>query len=348
MKLAISGKGGVGKTTFAALLIKTLSEQGKRVLAIDADPDANLAAALGIPNPESIAPISDMKALIEERTGAKVGSLGSFFKLNPKVDDLPETLSVEVDHIKFMRLGGVKKGGGGCICPTSTLLKALIAHILLARDEVVVMDMEAGIEHLGRGTAAATDRLIVVVEPGRRSVETAQNIRRLAEEIGLTRISLVGNKIRGESDQAFLEKYVTGFEWLGFLPYDERIIECDLSGKSPFDVDTLGKEVVLDIVDRLLNEEREHKHQHVHEHVHEHLHEHRHGGTTHEHLHVHRHAHEHGHSHAHGDSSGQHGEPGAHQHAGEHGPHDHNHTDHQSEPHNHAHEPDSDQKPRQE
>jgi CO dehydrogenase maturation factor len=137
MKLAISGKGGVGKTTFAALLIKTLNAEGKRVLAIDADPDANLAAALGISNPESITPISNMKELIEERTGAKVGSIGSFFKLNPKVDDLPEKLSVEMDHIKFMRLGGIKKGGGGCICPESTLLKALVTHVLLARDEVV-------------------------------------------------------------------------------------------------------------------------------------------------------------------------------------------------------------------
>ncbi len=248
MKLAISGKGGVGKTTFAALLIKTWSARGKRVLAIDADPDANLAAALGIPNPQSVVPISDMKALIEERTGATPGSMGSFFKLNPRVDDLPEKCSVEVGSIKFMRLGGVKKGGSGCICPESTLLKALVAHVLLARDEVVVLDMEAGIEHLGRGTASATDKLIVVVEPGRRSVETAVNIKRLAGEIGLSRTLLVGNKIRGESDQEFLKKYVTGFEWLGFLPYDEKIIECDLSGKSPYDTDTPVKDVVQQIV----------------------------------------------------------------------------------------------------
>ena len=248
MKLAISGKGGVGKTTFAALLIKTLTEQGKRVLAIDADPDANLAAALGIPNPESIVPISDMKRLIEERTGAKVGSVGAFFKLNPKVDDLPERCSVEVDNIKFMRLGGVKKGGGGCICPESSLLKALVAHVLLARDDVVVMDMEAGIEHLGRGTASAMDKLIVVVEPGRRSVETAHNIKRLAAEIGLTRIFLVGNKIRGDADQEFLERYVTGFRWLGFLPYDEEIIQADLTGQCPYDSDTPAKKVVREIV----------------------------------------------------------------------------------------------------
>ncbi len=248
MKLAVSGKGGVGKTTFAALLIRTFNEQGKRVLAIDADPDANLAAALGIPNPQSITPIANMKALIEERTGAKGGSMGSFFRLNPKVDDLPEKLSVAVDHIKFMRLGGVKKGGGGCICPESTLLKTLVTHILLARDEVVVMDMEAGIEHLGRGTASAMDKLIVVVEPGRRSVDTAHNIKRLATDIGLNRIYLVGNKIRGEADRRFLEKYVIGLEWLGFLPYDEEIIEADLSGESPYDRDTPAKEAIREMI----------------------------------------------------------------------------------------------------
>jgi CO dehydrogenase maturation factor len=248
MKLCISGKGGVGKTTFAALLIKALSDEGKRVLAIDADPDANLAAALGIPNPDAITPISDMKALIEERTGAKPGSMGSFFKLNPKVDDLPEKLSVEINRIKFMRLGGVKRGGGGCICPESTLLKTLVIHLLLARDEVVVMDMEAGIEHLGRGTASATDKLMVVVEPGRRSVETAHNIKRLAAQIGLMRVFLVGNKIRGEADKEFLKKYVTGFEWLGFLPYDEAIIEADLKGESPYDTDTPAKQVVEEMI----------------------------------------------------------------------------------------------------
>jgi CO dehydrogenase maturation factor len=233
------------------LLIRAFNEQGKRVLAIDADPDANLAAALGIPNPQSISPISNMKALIEERTGAKGGSMGSFFRLNPKVDDLPEKLSVPVDHIKFMRLGGVKKGGGGCICPESTLLKTLVTHILLARDEVVIMDMEAGIEHLGRGTASAMDKLIVVVEPGRRSVDTAHNIKRLAADIGLNRIVLVGNKIRGEADRKFLEKYVVGLEWLGFLPYDEEIIEADLSGESPYDRDTPAKEVIREMIKTL-------------------------------------------------------------------------------------------------
>lgn len=248
MKLAVSGKGGVGKTTFSALLIRTLNAQGKHVLAIDADPDANLAAALGIADAEKIIPIAEMKDLIFERTEARPGSIGGFFKLNPKVDDLPEKLSAKLDHIKLMRLGGVKKGGAGCICPESTLLKALITHIVLARDEVVVMDMEAGIEHLGRATAGAVDRLLVVVEPGRRSIDTAGHIRQLASEIGLKQIAVIGNKIRTQQDQDFIRTHLSDFEILGFIPYDDAFIEADLKGISPFDVNSSALSVVQSIV----------------------------------------------------------------------------------------------------
>jgi CO dehydrogenase maturation factor len=251
MKLAVSGKGGVGKTTFSALLIRTLNAQGKRVLAIDADPDANLAAALGIPDAEKIVPIAEMKELIFERTEAQPGSIGGFFKLNPKVDDLPDSLSAKLENIKLMRLGGVKKGGGGCICPESTLLRALMLHIVLARDEVVVMDMEAGIEHLGRATASAVDKLIVVVEPGRRSMDTAGHIKKLASEIGLKNIGLVGNKIRGQKDEEFLKKHLSDFEFLGFIRHDEALIEADLDGVSPYDVDSIAKTNVKEMIDRL-------------------------------------------------------------------------------------------------
>jgi CO dehydrogenase maturation factor len=252
MKLAVSGKGGVGKTTFAALLIRSLSDSGKKVLAIDADPDANLAAALGIDEIERIIPIAEMKEMIFERTGAQPGSIGGFFRLNPKVDDLPDTLSVRKDNIKLMRLGSVKKGGGGCLCPESTLLKALVMHIVLARDEVVVMDMEAGIEHLGRATAKAVDRLIVVVEPGRRSIDTAEHIRRLASEIKLTRIAVVGNKIRSPQDEEFVRKHLSDFQILGFLPYTDALIEADLHGQSPYDVASPAKERVRDMLAALL------------------------------------------------------------------------------------------------
>jgi CO dehydrogenase maturation factor len=251
MKLAVSGKGGVGKTTFSALLIRSLNAQKKHVLAIDADPDANLAAALGIPDADKIIPIAEMKELIFERTEAKPGSIGGFFKLNPKVDDLPETLSAKLDNIKLMRLGGVQKGGSGCICPESTLLRALITHIVLARDEVVVMDMEAGIEHLGRATASAVDKLIVVVEPGRRSMDTASHINKLASEIGLKHIVLVGNKVRSSKDETFLRKNLDNFKFLGFIPYDEALIEADLDGVSPFDVKSSAKERVQNMLSNL-------------------------------------------------------------------------------------------------
>jgi CO dehydrogenase maturation factor len=251
MKLAISGKGGVGKTTFSSILIRTLSDIGKKVLAIDADPDANLAAALGIADADKITPIAEMKEMILERTGAQPGSIGGFFKLNPKVDDLPDALSVKKDGIKLMRLGSVKKGGGGCLCPESTLLKALVMHIVLARDEVVVMDMEAGIEHLGRATASAVDKLIVVVEPGRRSIDTAEHIRRLASEIHLKKLFIVGNKVRSPKDEEFLKKHLSDFDILGFIPYADDLIEADLNGESPYDVESTAKARVKEMVTHL-------------------------------------------------------------------------------------------------
>lgn len=251
MKIAVSGKGGVGKTTFSAFLIRAFNETGKHVLAIDADPDANLAVAVGIPDADKIVPIADMKDLCYERTEARPGTIGGFFKLNPKVDDLPDALSAKFENIKLMRLGGIKKGGAGCICPESALLKALMTHIVLARNEVVVMDMEAGIEHLGRATAQSVDRLIVVVEPGSRSIDTARHIRNLASEIRLTAISLVGNKIRNPEDEAFLRERLPDFPFLGFIPHDNALIEADLKGLSPYDVPSQAKTLICEMMQTL-------------------------------------------------------------------------------------------------
>jgi CO dehydrogenase maturation factor len=229
MKIAISGKGGVGKTLLAAILSKIFAESGYSVLAIDADPDANLAATLGFPHPDKIVPISEMKDLIAERTGAQPGKSGGYFKLNPKVDDLPGKYWVEHDGIRLMLMGRTKRGGSGCYCPENALLKALVNHLLLARDEVVIMDMVAGIEHLGRATASAVDKLIVVVEPGRRSIETANTINKLAQDIGLRNIAVVGNKVRGEQDREFLISSLPGYEFLGFIPYDPAIVDADFA-----------------------------------------------------------------------------------------------------------------------
>ena len=248
MKIAISGKGGVGKTTFAAFLIKSLQLKGKSVLAIDADPDANLPQALGAKNPKEITPISEMKSLIEERTETKIGTMGALFKMNPKVSDLPEKLSIDVDGVKLMVLGGIKTAEGGCICPQSVLLKVLVSHLILARGEVVVLDMEAGLEHLGRGTARAVDKMIVIVEPGTRSIETARQIKRLSEGLGIKNIEIVGNKIRSERDKDFLLKNMNNFNFLGFLPFNENIIEADLDGRPPYEKDPEGLKIVSEMM----------------------------------------------------------------------------------------------------
>lgn len=250
MKLAISGKGGVGKTTLSSLLAYYFAEKGKKVIAVDADPDANLAMAMGFNEDMNIVPISEMETLIEERTGAKPGQSGSFFKINPKVDDLPEKLWIEEGNIRLMVMGTVKKGGSGCICPESTLLRNLISHLVLYRDEIVILDMEAGIEHLGRGVASSVDLLIVVVEPGKRSIETAKTVKSLAADIGLNKIAVVGNKIRKKSDEDFVLDNLKGIDVIGFLPFDESFIESDIKG---FSAVTQHSDNIEQLFERIIN-----------------------------------------------------------------------------------------------
>jgi len=237
----------------ASLLSKIFVDSGYSVIAIDADPDANLAATLGFPQAEEIIPISEMKELIEERTGARPGQSAPYFKLNPKVDDIPEKYALKQNGIRLMRMGRIKKGGTGCYCPENALLKALLTHLLVARSEVVILDMEAGIEHLGRGTARAVDKLIVVVEPGRRSIETALSIEKLATEIGLQNIAVVGNKIRSQSEKEFLISNLPGFEFLGFIPYDQAIVDADLANLPILDSSQQIIAAVKDIYQALLS-----------------------------------------------------------------------------------------------
>ena len=236
MKIAITGKGGVGKTTIAGTLARIFADRGMMVYAVDADPDANLASAIGI-GPEAAAaiiPISELGELIRERTGAEPGSSSPVFRLNPKVDDIPERFSTEAHGVRLLRLGTVKKGGGGCVCPESALLKSLLSHLMLNEREVVLVDMEAGIEHLGRATARGVDAMLVVVEPGRRSIQTAEAITRLAGEIGITNIMLVVNKVT-PADTGFCTDLNQGFEVIGCLPLSEDVRQADLNGLAPFD-----------------------------------------------------------------------------------------------------------------
>ena len=236
MKLAITGKGGVGKTTLASLLARLYAAEGKSVLAIDANPDANLAMALGIPQQEvsQITPIAEMKGLIEERTGAKPGSQAPYFKLNPKVDDIPERFSARIDGVRLLVMGTVKGAGSGCMCPESALLRSLMGHLLFRESDVVIMDMDAGMEHIGRGTAQGVDAFIIVVEPGKRSVQTAEAIGRLAAELG-PRCYVVGSKVTGDEDRRFISESLSDFEVLGFISYSPQVRDADLQGVSVFD-----------------------------------------------------------------------------------------------------------------
>lgn len=232
MKVAVSGKGGVGKTTLSSLLARYWARNGYRVLAVDADPDANLGSALGI-DTTGIVPVAKMEQLIAERTGVTPGTVGGFFKMNPKVDDLPEALGRERDGVRLLVMGTVKKGGGGCICPESVLLKALVTHLVLYQKDAVLMDMEAGIEHLGRGTAQGVDRLVIVVEPGRRSIETAAKVRQLTKDIGLHKVVAVGSKVRNQREEEFVKENLDGIPLIGILPFSEEIAAADLENRPP-------------------------------------------------------------------------------------------------------------------
>jgi len=253
MKLAITGKGGVGKTTTASLLARAYAAEGNSVVAIDANPDANLAIALGVApeEAEKIAPIVELEDVIEERTGAKKGSMGGFFKVNPKVDDIPEKFSIRKNGISILVMGTVKKGGSGCLCPEGAFLKSLLSHLVLNRSEVVIMDMDAGVENLGRGTAKGVDAFIIVVEPGQRSFQTARAIRKLAKDLGVSKCYIVGSKTKDESDRNYITENLPDFQVLGFINYHAEVAMADRLGQSVYEVAPQAVNDVKKIIDLL-------------------------------------------------------------------------------------------------
>jgi len=247
MKIAITGKGGVGKTTFAAILSRLYADEGFRVLAVDADPDANLALALGFPQEiiANMTPIAEMKDLIASRTNTPTDSFSKMFKLNPQVDDIPEKYCTSYNGVNLLTMGTVESGGSGCVCPEHVLLKRLTSHLVLQNKDVVIMDMEAGIEHLGRGTAQGVKAFIAVVEPGARSLQTYDKIRKLALDIGVSKVFVVGNKIRSEKDKEYILNNVDSDACLGFTSYNEGVVNSDRTDQSPYTNQQIVEEIKI-------------------------------------------------------------------------------------------------------
>ncbi|RMG03208.1 MAG: carbon monoxide dehydrogenase [Nitrospirae bacterium] len=253
MKIAITGKGGVGKTTLSSILSHLYAREGRKVLSVDADPDANLAQAFGLKEQEiaSIRPISEMKDLIAERTGARPGSMGGVFKLNPRVDDIPEEFGKRIDGITLLIMGKSKEAASGCYCPENVFLRRLLSHLIVERDEVVIVDMEAGIEHLTRGTAQGVDAFIVVVEPGQRSIQTAHHVKEMAAGLGIERVYVVANKIHRDEEVDFIKEATSGMEFLGHITFKTEIMEADIQGKPPYTVSNATVEEVMEIKKKL-------------------------------------------------------------------------------------------------
>ena len=247
MRLAITGKGGVGKTTLSSTLARLYADEGRTVLAADVDPDANLGLALGLSQEEvdQIIPISKMRDLAKERTGASDDN--RFYKLNPSVADIPEKFAKTVNGVKLLVMGTVDVGGTGCVCPEHVMLKSILSALTYRKGDVVIMDMEAGLEHLGRGTAANMDQFIVVIEPGARSVQTYRNVKRLAADLGVKQVRVVANKVRDAQDERFIRESIPAEDLLGIVHYNTEIMDADRNGKSPYDFSPTAIEEIRQI-----------------------------------------------------------------------------------------------------
>jgi CO dehydrogenase maturation factor len=237
VKIAIGGKGGVGKTTVSAIWAQLFADDGLDVLAIDADPNTNLASAFGIPSEQSPEPLIKMKELIAERTGTGKDAVGAYFRLNPKVIDLPEKYWLETKGLKLLILGAITQAGTGCACPEGAFLKALLTHTILQRQELVLVDLAAGVEFMGRASVQGIDTFIAVVEPGGRSIETANNIAKMAKELGIGCVGAIANKITESAQAELIKSQLKEAVLLGTLPYSRFVQEADLKRAPIFGAD---------------------------------------------------------------------------------------------------------------
>ncbi len=249
MKIAVSGKGGAGKTTIAAFLIQALADRDRQVLAIDADPSPHLARALDFPQAEEIRPIAEMRDLIQERSERD----GPFYRLNPKVSDLPERFMRQKGNIKLMVLGAIQQGGAGCACADNAVLRTLLNILLLSPNEDIVIDMEAGVEHLGRGTIASVDHLLIVIQPYRGSLETASKILALGKDLKINHLGIVANQVHGLEDLNYIQDY-SGVKPIGVFPDSDEVREAERTGAPIYNADsTFGKSArdLLNILERM-------------------------------------------------------------------------------------------------
>ncbi|MBS7623565.1 AAA family ATPase [Candidatus Bathyarchaeota archaeon] len=229
MKVAVVGKGGVGKTFVAGTLAKASRKYGETVIAIDADPSMNLFLEFGI-DPEEmrgVTPISENQDLIREKTGVAVyEGTSTIYNLNPTVDDIVEEYSIESPQgIRLLVMGTVRSAGQGCMCPANALLRALLRHILLRTPATVIVDVEAGLEPFGRGTIEYVDVILNIVEPSTQSIETSVKIYRLASEVGIGRHLLIANKVGSEDERMLIEEALAehGLKLNSVIPYDEDV-----------------------------------------------------------------------------------------------------------------------------
>ncbi|MCS7180838.1 MAG: AAA family ATPase [bacterium] len=249
MKIAISGKGGTGKTTISTCLTQIFLKRGKRVILIDADPDSNIKTTLNIK--EEITPLIELKEIIAERTGTTPGERAIVFKMNPEVDDIPDRFFYKNGNLLVGVLGTVRGGGLGCMCPENAFLKAVLRNLILKRNEVVIIDMPAGIEHLGRGTTEGIDWLLIITEPTEKSIDTTERIEKLAKEIKIKRIGVIGNKVESEVERNFISEKLKNLNILGFIPYFQEIKKGEIEGKTPWEVVDKILDYFNEIVEKL-------------------------------------------------------------------------------------------------